>query len=242
MRDLALMWMETHYAPFAGLLDTVRTGRSAAETYYGQPFFTWLAGQPEQVSRFTGAMANLTNGIKLGAIAGRDFSESHRIVDVGGADGRLLSHVLARLPVATGVSYDLPHVVGAVERVAKETDLDGRLTGEGGDFFESVPAGADTYLLSMVLHDWDDERATRILANIAAAADSGARVCALELVLPDGDEPHMSKMIDLTMLGMLDGRERTEPEMRALVEAAGLRYEATVGTPTPLSFIEARVP
>lgn len=242
MRDLALMWMETHYAPFAGLVDTVRTGRSAAETHYGQPFFTWLSDHPDQVSLFTGAMGNLTNGIKRAAIADHDFSGSLRLVDVGGADGTLLSHVLPALPEATGVSYDLPHVVQAVPVVAKAADLTDRLSGEGGDFFESVPEGADTYLMSMILHDWNDEQARTILANIAAAGAPGARVCALELVLPEGDEPHMAKMIDLTMLGMLDGRERTEAEMRALVESAGLRYERAVATPTPLSFLEARVP
>jgi hypothetical protein len=242
MRDLTLMWMETHYAPFAGLAEAVRTGRTAAETYYGQPFFGWLGDPPEQVSRFTGAMANLTNGIKRVAITSHDFGGSHRLVDVGGADGSVLAHVLATLPEATGVSYDLPHVVPAVPAVAKAADLEDRLTGEPGDFFQSVPAGADTYVMSMILHDWDDLRATRILSNIAAAGAPGARVCALELVMPDGDEPHMAKMIDLTMLGMLDGRERTEAELRDLVESSGLHYERTVPTPTPLSFVEARVP
>jgi O-methyltransferase/methyltransferase family protein len=241
MRDLALMWMETHYAPFAGLADGVLTGRTAAETYYGKPFFGWLGQHPEQVMRFTGAMANLTNGIKRAALAGHDFTGARRIVDVGGADGTVLAHVLGRLPGATGVSFDLSHVVPAVEPLAKSLDLADRLSGEAGDFFESVPAGADTYLMSMVLHDWDDEHARTILANIATAGASGARVCALELVLPEGDEPHMAKMIDLTMLGMLGGRERTEPELRHLFDSAGLRYERTVATPTPLSFIEARV-
>jgi hypothetical protein len=241
MRDLALMWMETHYAPFAGLADGIRTGTCPADTHYGRPFFDWLSGQPEQASRFSGAMANLTNGIKAAAFATYDFSGSRRIVDIGGADGSLLVHALSTSPDARGVSYDLPHVVPAVEAVAKSAGLEDRLSGVGGDFFASVPSGFDTYLMSMILHDWDDERASVILRNIARAADSGARVTALELVVPDGDEPHMAKMIDLTMLGMLHGRERTEQEMRALVEGAGLVYRGTTATPTPLSFIEAEV-
>jgi hypothetical protein len=242
MRDLALMWMETHYAPFAGLTDAVRTGHNAAETHYGQPFFTWLGDHPEQVARFTGAMANLTTGIKHGALASCDFSRSRHLVDVGGADGSVLAQVLQRVPEATGVSYDLPHVVPAVESVAKAAGLEERLTGQGGDFFESVPTGADTYLASMVLHDWDDAHARRLLANIAEAAPSGARVYALELVMPESDDPHMAKMIDLTMLGMLDGRERTEPEMQALFEGAGLVFEGVSPTPTPLSIVQARLP
>jgi hypothetical protein len=242
MRDLALMWMETHYAPFAGLADTVRTGRCAAEVHYGMPFFDWLGAQPEQVARFTGAMANLTDGIKIGALANYEMPAAERIVYLGGADGTLLAHVLRRLPDAVGVSYDLPHVVAAVADVAKREDLDGRLSGAAGDFFESVPGGFDTYLISMVLHDWDDKHAARLLSNLASAAPSGARVRALELIVAPGDTPHMAKMIDLTMLGMLDGRERDESELRALFKGAGLRFERVVATPTPISVIEASVP
>jgi hypothetical protein len=241
MRDLALMWMETHYSPFAGLVDTVRTGECAATRHYGMPFFQWLGDQPEQVGRFTGAMANLTSGIKAGAVANYDWSDAKRIVDIGGADGTMLTLVLANNPDAIGVSYDLPHVVPAVASVAKGAGLADRLTGEAGDFFESVPAGYDTYVMSMILHDWDDARAEKLLANIAGNGTPGARVRALELIVPPGDVPHMAKMIDLTMLAMLTGRERTEPEMRALFERAGLRYERTVATPTPVSFVEASV-
>jgi hypothetical protein len=116
------------------------------------------------------------------------------------------------------------------------------LTAQAGDFFEQVPEGADAYVLSMVLHDWDDAAATRLLANIRRAGVSGSRVLAFELVMPTGDQPHMSKMIDLTMLGMLNGRERTDGEMRHLFEDAGLSYDRVVSTPTPISIVEARIP
>ena len=241
VRDLALTWMETHYAPFAGLHQTVLTGRSAAEEYYGKPFFVWLADHPEQVQRFTGAMANLTSSIKTAAITGHDWSSCHRIVDLGGADGTLLAQVLALQPEATGTVLDLPHVVPAVANTAKAADLEERLDAVAGDFFTKVPAGYDTYLMSMVLHDWDDAHAGRILANIADAGASGSRVYAFELVVPSGDGPHMAKMIDLTMLGMLDGRERTEPELRELIERAGLRYLGANPTVTPLSIVTAEV-
>ena len=241
MRDLALMWMETHYAPFAGLLETVRTGNCAATEHYGEPFFSWLADQPEQVDRFSRAMANLTGGIKAGAIASYAFPQSGTIVDVGGADGALLARVLESAPGATGVVFDLPHVLAEAAPTMKGFGLGDRMTSEGGDFFETVPAG-DAYLLSMVLHDWNDLDATRLLSNIRDAAAPGARVLALELVMPPGDQPHMSKMIDLTMLGMLNGRERTETEMRSLFEGAGLIYDGSIPTPTPISIVEARVP
>jgi hypothetical protein len=240
MRDLALVWMETHYAPFGGLLDTVRTGDCAATTFYGEPFFHWLGGHPDQVKRFTGAMANLTNGIKLGAIGTIDFAGAGCIVDVGGADGTVLAHILGSAPGTTGVAFDLPHVVAAARPRLAGYGLGDRLQLAGGDFFESVPAGADLYLLSMVLHDWSDAEASRLLASIKAAAPAGARLVAFELVVPDGDGPHMAKMIDLTMLGMLNGRERTRAEYRLLLEQAGFEFEAVTATPTPVSVITAR--
>ncbi len=243
MRDLALMWMETHYAPFAGLLDTVRTGECAATQHYGQPFFSWLADQPEQVDRFSRAMANLTDGIKAGAIASYAFPQAGTIVDVGGADGALLARVLGSAPATTGIVFDLPHVVAEAAPTLKSYGLGDRMTSEGGDFFEAVPAGGDTYLLSMVLHDWNDARCLphpqptsappRRPAPGSSPSSSSCR---------PGDQPHMSKMIDLTMLGMLNGRERTEAEMRSLFEGAGLTYDGSVPTPTPISIIEARVP
>jgi hypothetical protein len=241
MRDLAIMWMETHYEPFAGLVDTVRTGQCAATEHYGQPFFSWLASQPEHVDRFSGAMANLTDGIKAGAIASYQFPEFGTMVDVGGADGALLAKVLESTPGAKGIVYDLPHVIAAAAPTLESYGLVDRLTSTGGDFFEAVPEG-DVYLLSMVLHDWNDDDATRILTNIGKAAPAGSRILAFELVMPMDDQPHMSKMIDLTMLGMLNGRERTDSEMKALFEGAGLVYDGFVPTPTPISVIEARVP
>lgn len=241
MRDLALMWMETHYAPFGSLLHTVQTGEPAATHHFGEPYFSWLATQPEQIDRFSRAMANLTDGIKTGAVASYDFSDAGKIVDVGAADGALLAAVLASAPNTTGIAFDLPHVVEAANAKMTSYGLGARLTSASGDFFKAVPSGSDTYLLSMVLHDWSDSDAVRILANIRAAASPGARIRAFELVMPTGDTPHMSKMIDLTMLGMLNGRERTDSEFRTLFEGAGFTYEGVIATPTPISIIEARV-
>jgi hypothetical protein len=132
MRDLAIMWMETHYGPFGGLLDTVRTGRCAATEFYGQPFFGWLSDQPEHIARFSRAMAK-----------------------------------------ATGVIFDLPHVVAEAEPWLAWYGLGDRLTAAAGDFFAAVPGDAHTYLLSMILHDWSDTEASRLLASIRAATGAG---------------------------------------------------------------------
>ncbi|MGN6472288.1 MAG: methyltransferase [Mycobacteriales bacterium] len=241
MRDLALMWMETHYVPFGGLLDGVRSGTTAATSHYGTPFFNWLSGEPNQVARFSHAMANLTNGIKAGAVASYDFSGAGRIVDLGGADGALLARVLHSTPEPTGVVFDLPHVIAAAATTVEGYGLGERLTQEAGDFFEAIPGDADTYVFSMVLHDWDDAHLAKILANIRAVARPGARVVAFELLLPADGGPHMAQMIDLTMLGMLDGRERTAAEFRSLFESAGFAFGGVTATATPISIIEATV-
>jgi hypothetical protein len=240
MRDLALMWMETHYAPFGGLVDTIRTGACAATSYYGQPFFEWLACEPEQVARFTGAMANLTDGIKAAALAGYRLPPGGVVVDVGGADGTLLTTVLAADPDPTrrGVVFDLPHVCAAAAKRVAERGLADRVEAVGGDFFAAVPTG-DVYLVSMILHDWDDASCHRLLRTIARSGRAGARLCAVEFVVPPGDVPHMSKMIDLTMLGMLTGKERTAEEFEALLAGAGFRLDRIVDAGSPMSVLEA---
>jgi hypothetical protein len=237
MRDLALTWMETHYLPFAGLLDTVRTGECAATAYYGRPFFEWLAGDPEQVARFTGAMANLTDGVKAASLTGYRLPAGDVVVDVGGSDGSLLATLLADDPDRRGVVFDLPHVAPAAAKLLAERGLSERVDVVGGDFFDAVPPG-DVHLVSMILHDWDDDACVRLLRNMSAAGGRGSRLVALELVVPPGDAPHMSKMIDLTMLGMLTGKERTADEFDALLRAGGFRLDRIVETPGAMSVLE----
>jgi hypothetical protein len=241
MRDLAIMWMETHYAPFGELLHAVRSGEPAADHLYGQPFFSWLSGQPEQATRFTGAMANLTSGIKNAAVPFLPLDGARTIVDVGGADGTMLAAILSGRPGLRGILFDLPHVVADAPKTLAGNGVADRVVCMGGDFFESVPSGADSYLLSFVIHDWPDEVARRILANIAAAGGSGARLMMIEFVVPPGDTPHMSKMIDLTMLGMLAGRERPEEDWHELLASAGFTGISVLPTGTPLSVIHATV-
>jgi hypothetical protein len=174
VRNLALTWMETHYAPFARLLDTVRSGEPAATLHYGRPFFTWLAGDPEQVERFTGAMADLTAGVKAEAVRGYPLPPGRTVVDVGGADGALLLQLLAADPdpARRGVVFDLPHVVRAADARLAGHPLRDRVEVAAGDFFTTVPSG-DVYVLSMILHDWDDTACTTILRRIAEAATPG---------------------------------------------------------------------
>jgi hypothetical protein len=141
MRDVALMWMETHYDPFSRLIDTVKTAATAADIHYGEPFFDWISQYPDQVSQFTGATANLSTGIKAGAVAAYDFDGAGTIIDIGGADGALLAQILAGAPSTTGVTFDLPHVIAEADANIKGHGLGDRLRAESGDFFEAVPSG-----------------------------------------------------------------------------------------------------
>lgn len=241
MRDLAIMFMETHYAPFGDLLHTIRTGQPAAEHLYGQPFFGWLSDHPEQASRYTAAMANLTGAFKPAAIAALPLDSAQTIVDVGGADGAVLAAILAAHLNLRGVLFDLPHVITNAPRVLARHGVADRVDCIAGDFFESVPPGADAYLASLVLHDWSDQQAQRILVNIAEAGGSGARLLVLDFVVPPGDAPHMAKISDLNMLAMMGGKERTGSEWRELLTAAGFTGIGIHNTDTPFSVIQATV-
>jgi hypothetical protein len=240
MRGLALTWMETHYLPFSRLIDTVTTGVPAADLHYGEPFFSWLARHPEQVAHFSQAMANLSDGIKAGALAQVDASDVGTLVDVGGSDGTLLAIVLSGSPNTTGILFDLPHVVAGAGKTLAARGVADRVEVIGGDFFGELPKG-DAYMLAHILHDWSDTEAERVLRNVAAAGGPGARLLLVEFVLPPSDEPHMSKRIDLTMLGMLTGRERSEADWRALLESADFVDVKIEATPTPISLIHASV-
>jgi hypothetical protein len=240
VRGLALFWMETNYAPFGQLLHTVRTGESAATRHYGKPFFEWISADPEMVEVTKNSMAVITNSIRAGMFDSYRLPEGNLVVDIGGADGSMICQFLAREPSRRGIVFDRPEVVPSAQKVLEDQGLAGRTEIMAGDFFESVPA-ADVYLLSYILHDWDDGSCTRILRNIAAAAVTGARAVLVEAVIPPGDAPHLAKSTDLTMLAMMSGRERTAQEYETLLASAGLRLDRIVPTPTPFSFIEATV-
>jgi hypothetical protein len=139
-----------------------------------------------------------------------------------------------------GIVFDLPEVVASAHQVLAAAGLTDRVEVVGGDFFESVPS-ADVYVMSVILHDWNDEKCLRILGNIAKAAPSGARLVLLELVVPEDASPHPSKSIDLVMLAMLGGRERTAGEWRDLLQAGGFFLDRIIDSPSPFSIVEATV-
>ncbi len=241
VRDIALYWMETHYHPFGELLHTVRTGETAAQRYLGQHFFDWIVATPGMAELQNRAMAAITSGLRDRMFDGYHLPAGDVVADIGGADGTILARLLESEPTRRGVLFDLPEVVPGAQKKIAEAGLTDRIAVVSGDFFESVPQ-ADVYVLAAVLHDWDDESCVRILHSIKNAATSGARLVVIEGVVPAGDEPHATKLIDLIMLAINGGKERSATEFAALLASAGFTLDRIVPTADQYSFLEAHLP
>ncbi|WP_405163842.1 acetylserotonin O-methyltransferase [Nocardia sp. NBC_01499] len=240
LHGIARMWMETHYLPFSELGHSVRTGRPGSDKYLGEPFFDWIGADAQREVLFSQAMADITSSLRTGMFDGYQLPPGRVVADIGGSDGSVLVELLTRDGDAErrGILFDRPTTVPAAEGTLAEADLTNRVEVVAGDFFIEVPS-ADIYVLSYILHDWNDQENRRILASIAAAAAPGARLLIIEGVVPDGDEPHLTKAIDLTMLGMLTGKERSEQEYRDLLDSSGFTLDRIVATPSPFSILEA---
>ena len=224
---------------FEELLYSVQTGKTGFEKRMGMPVFDWLGQNPEQASLFSETMAGLNGGEQAAVAAAYDFAKLKTIVDVGGATGNLLAAVLSRAPGARGILYDLPHVVREAPTVIQSRGLTDRVTIEAGSFFERVPAGADAYLLSHIIHDWGEAQCLAILRNCRRAMRPGSRLLLIEMVLPPGNTPHPGKVLDMMMLTGPGGQERTEQEYRALLAQAGFRLTRVVPTDSAVSVVEA---
>ena len=188
-------------------------GEAVFPRVFGSDFWSWLAANPSDRAAFDRAMHGGEGGSRVERVAALEWRGDETVVDVGGGNGALLCGLLDRVPGLRGIVFDLP------ETNRDEAVFGDRLSFVAGSFFEHVPSG-DVYLLSGILHDWDDERATAILRTIRAAASAEARLLVLESVVPAGNEPHGAKWLDLLMLSVLGGRERDEQEWRALLETA----------------------
>jgi hypothetical protein len=228
-----------HYDSWRNAESCLREGGTAFQRLYGMPIWRYYAEHPETNALFGEAMSNLTAIANAGVLSGYQFAPFRRAVDVGGGHGSFLCAILDHHPDASAVLFDLPNVVADAAKAGFVTSHQARLELAGGDFFEAVPAGGDLYLLKFVLHDWDDERSGEILNNIRRVIDPSGRLVAVEIVLPPMNEPHIGPLIDLNMMVMTGGAERTEVEYRDLLAKSGFRMERVAATRTPFSVIEA---
>src|SRR5579872_2168904 len=221
------------------LLYSVQTGKTGFEKAFGMPVFDWLAKHPEEASLFSETMVGFHGAEPPAVAAAYDFSEFATIVDVGGATGNLLATILARQPGPRGILFDMPHVVRDAPALIQARGVADRVRIEAGNFFETVPAGGDAYLLSHIIHDWSEGQCLTILGNCRRAMKPSSRLLIIEMVLPDGDTPHPGKMLDMVMLAVTGGQERAEPEYRTLLDKARFRLTRVVPTESAVSVVEA---
>jgi len=239
-RALAIMSGEEHYKAWGELLYSVETGKIAFDKLYGMPCFDFLSQNVEQARVFDAAMVG-GHGRETSAMTDAyDFSGIKVLADIGGGNGSLLASVLQKHPSLRGLLYDLPGVVERAKESLKTSGVADRCEIVGGSFFESVPAGADAYLMRHIIHDWDDEKSLTILRNVHRAMSSTGRLLLVEGVILPGNEPCFGKLLDLTMLTIPGGKERTSAEYKTLFEAAGFDLTRIVPTAAEVSIIEGR--
>jgi SAM-dependent methyltransferase len=221
-----------------GLGHSVRTGETAFDHAHGKGMFDWFAADsPGDGEVFGRAMTGHAGQTHAAVVPAYDFARHSLVVDVGAGAGSLLARVLESAPALRGVAYDLPPVALKARATLAEAGLEDRAEAVGGDFFDSVPAGGDAYVLSHIVHDWDDDEAIASLRNCRAAIAAAGRLIVCEMVVPEGPEPHFSKLLDLEMLVNTGGRERTLWEYRSLYAAAGFELTEVVPTASPVSAI-----
>jgi hypothetical protein len=240
MRSLGIMFGEEQYTAWGDLLYSVRTKQPAFEHQFGMGVFDFFRQHPDAGAVFNEAMTNWTSRVAGAVAATCDCSRFGTVVDVGGNQGTNLAAILRDHPTARGILFDLPHVVaGAKEHLAR-AGVDDRCTIIGGDFFAAVPPGGDAYLLSGVLHDWDDERCVAILAQCGRVMPDDGTLLIVEAVLPEGDQPFFGKWVDLHMLVMASGSERTSEQYRKLLHAGGFEMTRVAPLNVGLSIVEAK--
>jgi hypothetical protein len=209
------------------LEEAVMTGKPAFDQHFGESFFEFLDGRPEEAMIFHAAMTGSSSGDSTSVLEAYDFSGCRRIVDVGGGKGALLQAILNRYPRASGVLCDLPAVAAAAQ-AQMDLAVAHRCEFVGADMFQEVPAGGDVYILRNILHDWNDAQVLQLLQNCRRAMAADGKLLHIGLVLGPPNAPDFGRLLDLTMLALLPGRERSEAELQALYAAAGFRLNRVI--------------
>ncbi len=239
-----LRWMamvelgQEHFQAWGNLMHSVKTGEIAFDHHFGQPVWEYYAQHPDHAQNFNHEMSGLTGMIHQAVLNAYDFSGIRKIVDVAGGLGGQLSEILKTYPAMQGVLFDLPHVIAEAGPLLDAAGVKDRCELTSGSFFESVPTGGDAYILKWIIHDWDDERSVTILNNCRRAMTENGRLLLVEMVIPPGNQPDLSKFMDLNMMVMTGGRERTAADFSGLFSAAGFSLTRVVTTESMMSVIE----
>jgi hypothetical protein len=239
LRDAIIMFGEKfHFLPFGSLLESLSQDKPAFDINFGMPVFDYLAQHPSDAAVFNAAMASFANLRSMIAPA-YNFGQFRQLVDVGSGYGRLLVNILQAYPNLHGVIFDLPPVVAGAQAVIDAGGVADRCQAVGGNFFESVPAGGDAYMMSQVIHDWDDAHAIQILQACHRVMTAEAKLLVIDLVITPGNDPDFTKLMDINMLVMSpNGRERTIADFERLFAQAGFKLLQAVPTPAASFIIE----
>ena len=240
MLPVILMLGDAQYQrPWGHLAATVETGTPGAETAFGTSMWEHLDNEPAFAATFNDAMTRLSALDWPTVRAVYDFTPYARIVDIGGGQGQLLASMLEASPSAEGVLLEREVVVRSAEQHLREAGILTRCRIESGSFFDTAPTDGDLYVMRRVIHDFDDERAAAILANVRRHMPEDSTLLLLESVVPPGNTPHFAKVLDLDMMVFVGGRERTERQFHTLLDRAGFRITRVIPTISTLSLVEA---
>jgi ubiquinone/menaquinone biosynthesis C-methylase UbiE len=238
-RALALMSGDEQFQAWTEITYSIQTGKKAFDKVFGEPIFDYLGKNLEKAKIFDAAMVGIHGRESNAVQSAYDFSGIKTIVDIGGGNGSQIVALLKANPAMRGILFDLPHVIDRAKSNIAAAGLTNRCELIPGSFFESVPAGADAYFMRHIIHDWEDEKSLKILRNCHRAMPADARLLIVESVIPPGNEPFGGKFLDLVMLLIPGGKERTEDEYRELFAQAGFELSKIVPTGSEVSVIEA---
>jgi SAM-dependent methyltransferase len=241
MRDIAVaVTAPGHWLSWGRLAEAVRSGKRQTPATLGRELFQYYADNPDEGSAFTGAMSNMSTMIAEDLARVLDTSTAEHVVDIGGASGAIIAALLESNPALRGTILELADVVPRARMALAERGLSSRCQVVEGDFFKAVPP-ADMHILKQIIHDWDDEQSVRILSNCAHSLRRNGRVILIEYVLPEDGRFSYVPLMDLNMLVLLPGCERTAEQYSELFNAAGLRLNRLIETASPMHVIEGLV-
>ena len=241
LKDMFIAETDTvHWRSWQHLVDAVRTGEPRPQPVFGIPVFEYYPRNPAEGEQFGRAMENVSRFAANAVLTGYDFAGVRTILDVGGGNGSMTRAILQANRGAQGIVFDLPYIEESANEQTRAEGLQDRCRFVAGNFFESVPQGADLHVLKFVLHDWSDEDSVRLLRSCRAAIPADGRLLVVESIVPEEIQPGMVYLMDLNMLVMTGGLERTAREYETLLERAGFRASRVIPTASPFSLIEAR--
>jgi hypothetical protein len=228
------------FAAWDGLHHTIQTGDPAFQKVFGAPIFDYVPKHPELGPLFDAGMTSMNCYETTAMLDAYDFTGIGVLADIGGGNGSLISALLARYPNMKGILFDLGYVVGRANENLQAAGVADRCSVIEGSFFESIPAGADAYVLRHIIHDWTDEQCLQILGRCRKVIPADGKLLIVDCVVPTGNAPSPAKDMDILMLAFPGGQERTEAQFRSLLKASGFELQSITPTTTMISVLEGK--